>query len=105
MAKQLQSKPRRLPRRYVGRLPVAIEPLTRDLGYPVAQHIAQLGTVGLALLVQFLESFGVGRQFFHYRDVGCGTGRPLWPIGPAAGSQHGNQQGWSDLPHGVSSSG
>ena len=74
MAKRPRSKLRRLLRRCVGRFPVAIEPLARGLGHPVAQHVAQLGAVGLALLAQFLEPFGVGRQLFHCRDVGCGTG-------------------------------
>src|SRR3546814_16931944 len=64
-----QSELWRLFRRCVGRFSVAIEPFARGFCYPVAQHVAQLGAVGLALLAQFLEPVGVGRQFFHRRNA------------------------------------
>lgn len=38
---------------------VAIEPLARSFGYPVAQHVAELWAVGLTLLAQFFDPHGV----------------------------------------------
>ncbi|ELF6204852.1 TPA: hypothetical protein QEM76_005642 [Pseudomonas putida] len=36
---------------------------------PIAQHTAQLAVIRLALLTQFLELIGVGRQLFYRRDA------------------------------------
>ena len=72
---------------YVGCFAVAIEPLARSFGHPVAQHVAQLGVVGFALLTQFLELLGIVHQFFHRLDVFFMTSflqrirlaAPYWP--------------------------
>ena len=56
-------------RRRVGGFAIAVEPLARGLGHPVAQHVADLRAVGFALLAQFFEPFRVGRQFFYRWDI------------------------------------
>lgn len=85
---------------YVGCFAVAIEPLARSFGHPVAQHVAQLGVVGFALLTQFLELLGIVHQFFHRLDGGR-VGGLLWHFGLAADGQSPHQQERADVLHDV----
>lgn len=90
-ANRQRSELGRFLRRRVRRFDVAIEPLACGLGHSVAQQVAELGAIGLALLAQLFEPFGVGRQFFHRRDIRfCGVG-PLRRFGLAAGGQRRHQ--------------
>ncbi len=88
-----------------GRLP---SPFLRELEVLLSEgvlKVAELQAVGFALLAQFLESFGIGRQFFHRRDIRFRRVGILRRFGLAAGGQNGRQQEWDDLLHGINSSG
>ena len=100
-----QSELGRFLRRRVRGFAIAVEPLARGLGHPVAQHVAELRAVGFALLAQFIESFGIGRQFFHRRDIRFRRVGIPRRFGLASGGQNGRQQEWDDLLHGINSSG
>jgi len=90
-AKNQKSELGRFFRRCVGRFTVTIEPFARGLGHPIAQHVTQLGAIRLALLAQFFEPLGVGRQFFHCWDFRVRGICLLRGRGLVASSQRGSQ--------------
>ncbi len=63
VAERPRSELRRILRRRVGHIAVAIEPLARGFGDSIAKHVAQLGAIRLALLAQFFQPHGIGCQF------------------------------------------